>query len=62
VSHFFLVFLVASIFLSIIGRFFSTWFVFDGFLFPVKELGLLNNPGHWVMVLDVARSYMYILL
>jgi hypothetical protein len=34
----------------------------DGFLFPVKELGLLTNPGHWVMVLDVAGSYMYIVL
>jgi hypothetical protein len=35
---------------------------FDGFLFPVKELGLLTNPGHWVRVLDVVGSYMYILL
>jgi hypothetical protein len=26
----------------------------DGFLFPVKELGFLTNPGHWVRVLDVA--------
>jgi hypothetical protein len=25
----------------------------DGFLFPVKELGLWTNPGHWVRVLDV---------
>ena len=42
--------------------FFSTWFFADGFLFPVKELGLLTNPGHWVRVLDVVGSYMYILL
>jgi hypothetical protein len=34
----------------------------DGFLFPVKELGLLTNPGHWVRVLDVIGSYMYIVL
>jgi hypothetical protein len=34
----------------------------DGFLFPVKELGLLTNPGHWVRVLDVVGSYMYIVL
>jgi hypothetical protein len=34
----------------------------DGFLFPVKELGLLTNPGHWVRVLDAASSYMYIVL
>jgi hypothetical protein len=27
-------------------------FFSDGFLFPVKELGLLTNPGHWVRVLD----------
>jgi hypothetical protein len=42
--------------------FFSTWFFADGFLFPVKELGFWNNPGHWVRVLDVAGSYMYIVL
>jgi hypothetical protein len=34
----------------------------DGFLFPVKELGLLTNPGHWVRVLDATGSYMYIVL
>jgi hypothetical protein len=34
----------------------------DGFLFPVKELGLLTNPGHWVRVLDFVGSYMYIVL
>jgi hypothetical protein len=44
------------------------WVVFrhmvfaDGFLFSVKELGLLTNPGHWVRVLDVIGSYMYIVL
>jgi hypothetical protein len=35
---------------------------FDGFLFSVKELGFLTNPGHWVRVLDVVGSYMYIVL
>jgi hypothetical protein len=25
-------------------------FFVDGFLFMVKELGLLTNPGHWVRV------------
>ena len=34
----------------------------DGFLFLVKELGLLTIPGHLVMVLDVVGSYMYIIL
>jgi hypothetical protein len=34
----------------------------DGFLFLVKELGFWTNPGHWVRVLDVAGSYMYIVL
>jgi len=29
-------------------------------LFLVKELGLLTNPIHWVRVLDVVGSYMYI--
>jgi hypothetical protein len=42
--------------------FFGTWFFADGFLFPVKELGLLTNPGHWVRVLDAVGSYMYIVL
>jgi hypothetical protein len=42
--------------------FFGTWFFADGFLFPIKELGLLNNPGHWVRVLDAVGSYMYIVL
>jgi hypothetical protein len=52
----------ASFFVSIVGWFFGTWFFVDGFLFLVKELGLLTNPGHWVRVLDVAGSYMYIVL
>jgi hypothetical protein len=51
-----------SIFVSIIGRFFGTWFFSDDFLFPVKELGLLANPGHWFRVLDATGSYMYIVL
>ena len=34
----------------------------DGFLFPVKELGLLTNPSYWIRFLDATRSYMYILL
>ena len=42
--------------------FFGTWFFSDGFLFPIKELGFWTNPGHWVRVLDVAGSYMYIVL
>jgi hypothetical protein len=46
----------------ILGGFFSTWLFADGFLFPVKELGVWTNPGHWVRVLDAARSYMYIVL
>jgi hypothetical protein len=62
VSYFFLIFPIASIFVSIVGRFFDTWFFADGFLFLVKELGLLTNPGHWVRVLDADGSYMYIVL
>jgi len=56
VSHFFLVFRV------------HCWAIFrhmvfvDDFLFLVKELGFLTNPGHWVRVLDVIGSYMYIVL
>ena len=45
----------------ILGGFWHMVFA-DGFLFPVKELGLWNNPSHWVRVLDAARSYMYIVL
>jgi hypothetical protein len=46
----------------IFEQFFGTWFFPDGFLFLVKELGLLTNPSHWVRVLDVIGSYMYIVL
>jgi hypothetical protein len=42
--------------------FFGTCFLTDGFLFSVKEIGLLTNPDHWVRVLDVVGSYMYIVL
>jgi hypothetical protein len=34
----------------------------DGFLFSVKELGLLTNLGHWVRVLDAIGSYIHIVL
>jgi hypothetical protein len=34
----------------------------DGFLIPVKELGLLTNPGQWIRVLDATRSYICIVL
>jgi hypothetical protein len=56
-SHFCLIFRVALIFVSIVGWFFDAWFFIDGFLFPVKELGLLTNLGHWVRVLDATRIY-----
>jgi hypothetical protein len=42
--------------------FWHMFFFSDDFLFPVKELGLLANPGHCIMVLDVFGSYMYIVL
>jgi hypothetical protein len=59
---FYLIFGVSSIFMSIVGRFFGTWFFADAFLLSVKELGFLTNLGHWVRVLDVIESYMYIVL
>jgi hypothetical protein len=62
VSQFCVVFCVSSIFMSIVGQFFGTCFFGDDFLFPIKELGFLTNRGHWVRVLDVAGSYMYIVL
>jgi hypothetical protein len=34
----------------------------NGFLFSVRELGFWTNIGHWVRVLDVTGSYMYIVL
>jgi hypothetical protein len=61
-SHFCLVFHVSSIFMSIVGWFFDTWFFSDGFLFPFNELGSLTNPSHWVRVLYVVGSYMCIVL
>jgi hypothetical protein len=45
-----------------LGGFSAHGFFVDGFLFPVKELGLLTNPSHWVKVLDVVGYYMYIVL
>jgi hypothetical protein len=42
-----------------IGVFSAHGFFVDGFLFLVKELGLLTNPGYWVRVLDVVGSYIY---
>jgi hypothetical protein len=48
--------------MSIVGHFFRHMVFVDGFLFSVKELGLLTNPGHWVRVLDSIGSYMYIVL
>jgi hypothetical protein len=44
------------------GGFLTHGFFVDGFLFPVKELRLLTNPSHWIWVLDVVVSYMYIVL
>jgi len=31
----------------------------DGFLIPVKELGLLTNSSQWIRVLDAAEPYIY---
>jgi hypothetical protein len=45
-----------------LGGFSAHGFFADGFLFPVKELGFLTNPSHWVRVLDATSSYMYIVL
>ena len=41
---------------------FSSHGFFYGFLFLVKQLGFLTNPSHWVRVLDVTGSYVYIVL
>jgi hypothetical protein len=60
--HIFASFFVSPRFLCPLLGIFSAHGFFDGFLFPVNELGLLTNPGHWVRVLDVAGSYMYIVL
>jgi hypothetical protein len=48
--------------MSIVEWFFGTWFFADHFIYLVKELRLLTNIGHWVRVLDVVGSYMYIVL
>jgi hypothetical protein len=45
-----------------LGGFLAHGFLVDGFLFLVKELWLLTNPGRCVRVFDVASSYMYIVL
>jgi hypothetical protein len=45
-----------------LGGFFRHMVFVDDFLFSVKELGFWTNPGHWVRVLDVASSFMYIVL
>ena len=45
-----------------LGGFSTHGFFVDGFLFPVKELGFWNNPGHWVRVLNSDGPYMYFLL
>jgi hypothetical protein len=58
----------SSFFLCLLDFRVHCWVVFrhmvfsDGFLFLVKELGLLTNLGHWVRVLDAVDSYMYIVL
>jgi hypothetical protein len=59
---FFLIYFVALIFRVHCWAFFRHIIFADGFLFTVKELWLLTNPGHWVRVLDVTSSYMYIVL
>ena len=46
----------------LLGYFSAHGFFADGFIFSIKELGLLTNPGHWVRVFDVDGSYMYISL
>ena len=46
----------------ILGSFSAHGFFVNGFLFPVKELGLMTNSSHLVRVLDVVGSYMYIVL
>jgi hypothetical protein len=34
----------------------------DGFVIPVKELGLSTNIGQWIGGLDVVGYYLYIVL
>jgi hypothetical protein len=43
-----------------LGGFSTHSFFAYGFLFPVKELGLLTNPSHWDRVLNDVIFYMYI--
>jgi hypothetical protein len=62
VSHFCLVFSCHLNFCAHCWEIFRHMVFVDGFLFPIKELGLLTNPGHWVRVLDAAGSYLYIVL
>jgi hypothetical protein len=52
-------FRVTLIFCVHCWAFFWHMVFFDGFLFLVKELGLLTYPDHWVRFLDVIGSYMY---
>jgi hypothetical protein len=40
-------------FTSVFRRFFQKMVFTDGFLFPVKELGLLTNTCYWIRFLDV---------
>jgi hypothetical protein len=54
---FYLDFHVALIFVSIVGFLFGTWFFFNGFLFPIKELWLLTNPGHWMSLAPICILY-----
>jgi len=56
------IFLCLEKHVTYLGGFSVHGFFFDGFLFPVKELGLLTNPGICVRVLDATGSYMYIVL
>jgi hypothetical protein len=46
----------------ILGGFSAHGFLPMVFYFAVKELGFWTNPGHFLRVLDVAGSYMYIVL
>jgi hypothetical protein len=55
------------VFMSLIFFCVHFWAVFrhmvfhHGFLFPIKELGLLTNPGHWIRVLDMPLAPICIL-
>jgi hypothetical protein len=62
VLHFASIFMLPRFLCPLLGSFFRHIVFADGFLFPVKELGLLTNPGHWVRVLDAVGSYVYIVL